>query len=185
MGKGGIACYEQFLLFPQCFQNNCSRKNQGWFGKGLKVTCHIKLLDRQISSIKWHQIRFCRQKQMIKQQRVYSKIRQPVSTGRSCSTLSAKMNLWLSMEDSITLSQMTNFRLLQIDSFPATISGLMNMAESSLKGQKTLWEKEKLLTSNFSFSCSVFKRLLLQTGERLVWERDNIYLIASISTFSW
>ena len=29
---------------------------------------------------------------------------------------------------------------------------------------KTLWEKEKLLiTSNFSFSRSVFKRLLLQT----------------------
>ena len=30
--------------------------------------------------------------------------------------------------------------------------------------QKTLWEKEKLLvTSNFSFSHSVFKRLILQT----------------------
>ena len=31
-------------------------------------------------------------------------------------------------------------------------------------GRKTLWEKEKLLiTSNFSFSHSVFKRLVLQT----------------------
>ena len=40
----------------------------------------------------------------------------------------------------------------------------MKMAESSPKGQKTLWEKEKLLgTSNFSFSHSVFKRLGLQT----------------------
>ena len=38
------------------------------------------------------------------------------------------------------------------------------MVESSLKGLKTLWEKEKLLvTSNFSFSLSVFKRLILQT----------------------
>ena len=38
------------------------------------------------------------------------------------------------------------------------------MAENSPKGYKTLWEKEKLLvTSNFSFSPSVFKRLLLQT----------------------
>ena len=38
------------------------------------------------------------------------------------------------------------------------------MRKSSLKGLKTLWEKEKLLiTSNFSFSLSVFKRLLLQT----------------------
>ena len=23
VGKGEIACYEQFLLFPQCFQKNC------------------------------------------------------------------------------------------------------------------------------------------------------------------
>ena len=38
------------------------------------------------------------------------------------------------------------------------------MGESSPKGLKTLWEKEKLLvTSNFSFSHSVFKRLVLQT----------------------
>ena len=38
------------------------------------------------------------------------------------------------------------------------------MAVSSPKGYKTLWEKEKLLvTSNFSFSHSVFKRLVLQT----------------------
>ena len=36
-GKGEIARYEQFLLFPQCFQRVCSqtRKNQGLFGKGL------------------------------------------------------------------------------------------------------------------------------------------------------
>ena len=40
------------------------------------------------------------------------------------------------------------------------------MAESSLKGQKTLGEKKKLLvTSNFFFSPSVFKRLVLQTGK--------------------
>ena len=38
------------------------------------------------------------------------------------------------------------------------------MAKSFLKGEKTLWKKEKLLvTSNFSFSHSVFKRLVLQT----------------------
>ena len=40
----------------------------------------------------------------------------------------------------------------------------MNMVESSLEVQKTLWEKEKLLfTSNFPFSHSVFERLVLQT----------------------
>ena len=38
------------------------------------------------------------------------------------------------------------------------------MAESSHNWLKTPWEKEKLLvTSNFSFSHSVFKRLVLQT----------------------
>ena len=38
------------------------------------------------------------------------------------------------------------------------------MAESSPNGQKTLLGKEKLLvTSNFSFSHSVFKKLVLQT----------------------
>ena len=53
----------------------------------------------------------------------------------------------------------------------------MKMAESIPKVQKTLWEKEKLLvTSNFSFSYSVFKRLLLQTCKLpgLVLERVNI-----------
>ena len=40
----------------------------------------------------------------------------------------------------------------------------MKMAESSPKGEKTLWEKAKLLvTSNFSFSHRIFKRLALQT----------------------
>ena len=40
------------------------------------------------------------------------------------------------------------------------------MAQSSPKGWKTLWAKEKLLvTSNFSFAHSVFKRLVLQTHE--------------------
>ena len=48
------------------------------------------------------------------------------------------------------------------------------MAESYPKGLKTLWEKEKLLvTSNFSFSHSVLKRLVLQTrkNQGLFWER--------------
>ena len=45
-----------------------------------------------------------------------------------------------------------------------TISNLLKMAESSQKGEKTQWEKEKLLiASNFSFSHSVFKRPVLQT----------------------
>ena len=41
---------------------------------------------------------------------------------------------------------------------------LMNTAIGSSNVLKTLWEKEKLLvTSNFSFSHCVFKRLVMQT----------------------
>ena len=42
VGKEEIARYEQFLLFPQCFQKTCTA-NQGLFGKGLNT--------KQISSI--------------------------------------------------------------------------------------------------------------------------------------
>ena len=36
-GKGEIACYEQFLLFPRCFQKNCTADmyEHGLFRKGL------------------------------------------------------------------------------------------------------------------------------------------------------
>ena len=57
-----------------------------------------------------------------------------------------------------------------------TIPNLMKIAESSQDRWKT-GEKEKLLVmSNFSFSCSVFKRLVLQTREKpgIVWERVNM-----------
>ena len=40
VGKGEIARYEQFLLFPLCFQKKVqqTRKNQGLFGKGLNLS---------------------------------------------------------------------------------------------------------------------------------------------------
>ena len=48
-------------------------------------------------------------------------------------------------------------------SLQTTNSNLRKMAEIS-QTHKTQWEKEKLLAmSNFSFSCSVFKRFVLQT----------------------
>ena len=48
------------------------------------------------------------------------------------------------------------------------ISNLTKMAESYPNGKKTLWEKEKLLiTSNFSFSHSVFKRLVSQGRQKV------------------
>ena len=59
------------------------------------------------------------------------------------------------------------------------------MDESSPKGQKTLWETEKLLiTSNFSFSHRVFKRFvrqiyknkgLLGKGLKLVWQTETVF----------
>ena len=60
---------------------------------------------------------------------------------------------------------MTNLRLFQTERVcRRQFSILRKMAESSPYQQKTLWEKEKLLlTSNFSFYHSVFKRFLLQT----------------------
>ena len=73
------------------------------------------------------------------------------------------------------------------------------MMESSPKGSKTLREKEKLLdTSNFSFSLSVFKRLVLHThknkglfGKGLkkkpsedIWEKEKMLVTTIISTLS-
>ena len=34
-GEGEISCYDQFILFPHCFQKDCTRKNKDLFGKGL------------------------------------------------------------------------------------------------------------------------------------------------------
>ena len=49
-----------------------------------------------------------------------------------------------------------------------TISGMTKMGESYPNREKTLWEKEKLLvTSNFSFSHSVFKRLVSQGRQKV------------------
>ena len=64
----------------------------------------------------------------------------------------------------LTLSQTTNSRPFQTESSQTTISNLLKVAESSPYWYKALWEKEKLLvTSNFFFSHSVFKRLVWQT----------------------
>ena len=56
-----------------------------------------------------------------------------------------------------------NWKSLQI-----AISNLTKMVESYPSGKKTLWEKEKLLvTSNFSFSHSVFKSLVSQGRQKV------------------
>ena len=60
------------------------------------------------------------------------------------------------------------------------------MAERSPKGLKTLWGKEKLLvTSNFSISCSVFKRLLQEThkNQDLFGKGSNLNPYSIIKTY--
>ena len=85
VGKGEIACYEQFLLFPQCFQKTCTADTlkPGLVRERVNSLPSIKILD---------------------------------------------------------------------------------LSKKKKKKDKKHWETEKLLvTSNFSFSHSVFKRLVLQT----------------------
>ena len=83
------------------------------------------------------------------------------------------MTLWIgngavlksSREWQLTFSQTTNLRLFQTQRLcRRQFQILITMAESSPNGYKTLWKREKLLvTSNFSFSHSVFKRRVLHT----------------------
>ena len=78
---------------------------------------------------------------------------------------SCKHNVIEMIELYLTFSQITNFRLFQTERVcRRQFIEFMKMVERYLKRYKTLWEKEKLLVmSNFSFSLSVFKRLVLQT----------------------
>ena len=71
------------------------------------------------------------------------------------------------------------------------------MADSYPNGWKTLWEKEKLM-SNFSFSHSVFKRLVSQErqkvplcGNGLMWKgylkslpNDKILVLSKFKAFA-
>ena len=50
VGKGEIAPYEQFLLFPQCFQKACTadKKKPGLVWERVKSLPNNKLLDLSI-----------------------------------------------------------------------------------------------------------------------------------------
>ena len=61
----------------------------------------------------------------------------------------------------------------------------MKIAESYPNGYKTLWEKEKLLvTSNFSFSHSVFKRLVSLGHQNVLLCGNGLTLYHTILTFN-
>ena len=66
-----------------------------------------------------------------------------------------------------------------------TITYLTKMAESYPDRYKTLWEKEKLLvTSNFSFSHSVFKKLVSQGRQKVSLYGNGLTLYHSIMMFN-
>ena len=76
------------------------------------------------------------------------------------------LDLWLLMTPSLFAKQLivdsSKLRDFVEDNFKFDENG----REKLENRQKTMWEKEKLLImSNFSFSHSVFKRLVLQTCE--------------------
>ena len=72
-----------------------------------------------------------------------------------------------------------NWRSLQ-----TTILNLMKMAGRSPKGWKTLGEMEKLLvTSNFSLTYSVFKRLVLRTSKNQGLFGKGLNLIVTYTSF--
>ena len=52
-GKGEIACYEQFLLFPQCFQKACFPEVSKGFivWEWVKKGCFIKTVDCNSSGL--------------------------------------------------------------------------------------------------------------------------------------
>ena len=81
---------------------------------------------------------------------------------------SNKKKVWVSSSSIVqvlTLSQTTNSRLFQIETVCRRQFQIpWKWQNVPPKKYKTLWEKEKLLvTSNFSFSYSVFERLVLRT----------------------
>ena len=50
VGKGEIACYEQFLLFPQYFQKDCfpGRQKVSLCGNGLNIIQDINVVFRRV-----------------------------------------------------------------------------------------------------------------------------------------
>ena len=83
----------------------------------------------------------------------------------------------------LPLSQATRFRLFKSKEFADDNFELDENGREFTEQVKTLWDKEKLLvTSNFSFSQSVFKTLVLQTRKNQgFFGKGLIYLLTSDS----
>ena len=81
-----------------------------------------------------------------------------------------------SMVKHLTHYQTTNFRLFQTERVCRRQFQIWQKWQKVIKtGRKTLWEKEKLLvTSKFSFSHSVFKRLVSQGCQKVSLSENGL-----------
>ena len=175
MAKGEIAPYEQFLLFPQCFQKGLfprGLKRCHWEGMGYALDCVSSWVTLVLGYLTYN---LTDAKSILAQANFLFRNFSPLTVD-ACK----KSRLWLSC-DSTGLEKPGNFtrcpdcrddlsRLQAFSPFHTMFSKgfffkvinsfpnkpwFLRVCSTSLL--KTLWEKEKLLVmSNFSFSNSVF-----------------------------
>ena len=114
VGKGEIARYEQFLLFPQCFQKTCTGKNQGLFGKGL-ISVYPISAEKTVKVSSVAVSTFCHTIQTFNdpEERTLANIKGKVENAGN-QHFSISPNVFYTYQlQYLTLSQMTNIRLLQ------------------------------------------------------------------------
>ena len=144
MGKGEIACYEQFLLFPQCFQKACFLEAS----KGVIVWEWVKQL-RSYHGGRWR-----------------TRVSWLSHTSTNTTFLSKATDyfshmLLLRWEAKICRKEKSSQPGIELTT---TRSWVRHAHHWATQAGQTLWKKEKLLvTSNFSFSHSVFYGLALLT----------------------
>ena len=156
VGKGENAHNEQFLLFPKCF------------------------LPVWITFCKVRQVWNCRLQTFSIWKSLKFVVWERVNTSTSSSTLKETIHL--------THYQMTNFRLFQTERVCRRKFQIWRKWKKVIQtGRKHCGKKGKLpVTSNFSFSHSVFKRLVSQGRQkgslcgnglkRIFWAKGEIIL---------
>ena len=142
LGNGAIARYEQFLLFPQCFQKACFPGAS----KGVIV---------------WEWVNCSRLFCLNLSTKIFTLDEdQTACFLQSYLDLHFNKSIWCCY---FTFSQMTNFRLLQTEKVRRWQFQILWKWQKVLKmGRKHCRKMRLLIKSNFSFSYGVFKRLLPQ-----------------------
>ena len=212
MGKGEIARYEQFLLFPQCFQKACF----SGASKGV-IVWHIVRHYYLVSLTHYQTTNF----RLFRTESLHSTISNltkmaendpnrkktlwekekllitsnfflfPQCFQKACFPGASKgVIVWHIVRHyylvSLTHYQTTNFRLFQTESLHSTISNLMKMAENDPNRKKTLWEKEKLLvTSKFLLFPQCFQKACFRGPSKgvIVWHIVRHYYLVSLTHY--